>query len=365
MINDEISINYKDENGFLNMLKGYVEEGKWINICPSITATIPAEDIDPLDFAGLERLAAHEDTERHTGMYYSFEGEKLPLGRSAMKTLFDRCRISGSVLKDMSRKSLSSVLNTCLVYSAESALLRVFAGKVRAVLSSGTDKSYSVMDMDKIFGAASDYFKNNFDKSEFIEAEFSHEICIAKWQVEDDRIDEAYKSQFVSSNKRVKGEITVASSDTGYSGANIYYSIRIGGVNIALGKPLECEHRSGGDLSVFNDNLGMIFSKIQESIENISALQEIKIYHPVECLINIVKKLGISKKLAADIIDTYRALNDGDDDTAFNLYYQICSIGTNATSKGVGRSSFSMLDLEERIARALTLDFKEFDRIDY
>lgn len=359
MLVDTTNIVLNDEKEFLDLIKGYVDTGTWSTTLANYLELVPASKIKISDFDNLSDVKAFEDTAKNTGLYIKIEGKEFPVGKSAMKSIMDRCRVSGSVFREMSKPDLTKVLNTFLMYANGDALIRFANDKVRAVLA-GETNGYSIINMFDVFKETQNYLNKEYADSAFIQGTFTHELAVGKWEIVDNRISDLYKGTFKKfTSKKICGIVTVSDSDTGHSGANIYVSLKADNLVMALGKPIKCEHKGASTLADYEMNLKMILSKINESVEKINSLSKITVKHPNDTVNNMMKRVGLGKKYISAVWD-YRKMiysNPEESTNAKDLYLDICSILEFAD----GKSDIELLNIEERIGRIMSLNIPDYD----
>ena len=98
----------------------------------------------------------------------------------------------------------------------------------------------------------------------------------------------------------LKPVIRVTTSNTGDSGVNIYPMLMFGAgkKSIALGDPLRLEHKNGATLQKFEEQLKLTYGKYQLAVGKLSRLLMIPIYHPINCMVGVMKRLDVPKRYA-------------------------------------------------------------------
>lgn len=151
-------------------------------------------------------------------------------------------------------------------------------------------------------------------------------------------------------------------SDVGVSGANLYPILLTGGSDriIPLGDPLKLEHKCGADLEAFKTGMDCLYAKFKESIESQQKLLEIDIRYPYTTLLGVLKRIGAPKRISYEVADLFSAQNGNDPCTAYHLYLAMSDVIFEAQCEGA--SGTRIAQLEEIIARALHINWHEYDR---
>ncbi len=376
MVSDNTEIMYREKEEFLSTIKDYVTEGSWKNVESKLMYVIPAKKVPASTYSSdLGKIGIFKDTTSNSGsgLYLEYPDEEaelgedgiipsklIAMGKSSVRSLLQRAKIGGTVLGIMNREDFSNVANIALNYSGGMALLRISNGKVRGVLG-GSESAYSIIDMYDIFNETEKYLTNNFKKVDFVSGTFSHEISIARFSIRDDEITEAYVKCFKNFTSKIEALITVCSSDTGFSGANIYYSLVVNGKKLYLSTPMKVEHKQGATLKNFTDNLPLILPRIRDKIDKIKALESIDINYPAFCISHLMSKVGLGKKAISEIVEKWKVMFGDDPSNGMELYLAICETPDYMTIKSKRATESAILDVEERVSRILGLDFTEYD----
>lgn len=360
MILDNTEIMQREEKDFLDMIKNYVKEGSWETATTRQLLTAAAKNLNISNLTDLTKIEIFEDTANNSGLYLNVSDELKALGKSAMKSLFQRARINGSALHDVSKPGLETILNTCLPTAMGDALLRISNGKVRAVLG-GNENGYSIIDMYEVFDSTAKYLTQEFKEVDFVSGTFTHEASVARWEVRDERIGDAYERALKDFKSNVGALITVADSDTGFSGANIYVSINAGNRKIYLSSPMKVEHEKNADISEFKENLKGILSLINDKMLDLNNLGKIEVEFPIPCIKHVMHKVGLGKKAVSEVTSLWEVMYGNDKASALDIYLAICEVPGFMVQKSKRTSEVSILDVEERVARISTLDFSEYD----
>lgn len=164
-----------------------------------------------------------------------------------------------------------------------------------------------------------------------------------------------------SSPREMKPMIRISTSDTGSGGANIYPMLvsEDGNLTINLGTPLRLGHRNGTQIREFDSQLSMIFAKYQQGLKQLQSLLNVSIMNPVNCMKGVLDRLGIPRKYAAEAVELFCCQYGEEPCTAHEIYYGISEIPYMMACNGEDGSR--MAKMEEVLARAMKLDWEEYD----
>ena len=126
------------------------------------------------------------------------------------------------------------------------------------------------------------------------------------------------------------------------------------------GGPIGLEHKGDASIAKFKENLEGIFSQYGSQLEKLANLLDIEIENPANCFKEVMKRLGIPKKYAAPTLEIFEiGVAYKEHCTAHDIYYGLGELLMQLQiHKATGEQ---MLRMEEAIAKALTLNFAEYD----
>lgn len=304
------------------------------------------------------------DTIINTGLLLKDRNEYYPVRGCAIKSILDRAGIQGNGLRRVEKNVYARILNDCLKVANGEALIRFSAGKVSAVLS-GDCNDYSILDMEEIFLHSVEYLTDNFKGCSYLGGFYEHDMVSALWELSgEDKLLDAYRKELDLHGKNaanMKPVVRITTSDIGMGGANIFPMLVSGSENtvINLGSPIRLEHRYGHNIAEFDQKLKQLYSKYQLATGNLIKLLYVDIMHPVNCMKGIMDKLKIPKKYQAEAVELFVAQYGEEPCTAHDIYYGISEILYMLTCEGEEGSRITKM--EEIIARALSLNWQEFD----
>jgi hypothetical protein len=304
------------------------------------------------------------DTITNTGLLLKTRNQYYPVRACAIKSILDRAGINGSGLRRVGKNVYARILNDCLKATKGDALLRISEGKVSAVLG-GDSHDYAVLDMEQIFMHSVDYLTANFKGCRYLGGFYGHDMASALWELSgEDGLLEAYREELALHGKTVdemKPMVRITTSDIGAGGANIFPMLVSGEGNttISLGDPLRLDHRNGSSISEFDGQLEMLYGRYQLAMGNLSRLLDIEIQNPANCMKGVMDRLGIARRYAAEALELFKAQHGEDPCTAHDIYYGLSEIPYMLTCDGMEGGRIARM--EETIARALSLDWREYD----
>ena len=361
---DDAEKSFTNAPALLNFLNDREKNASWIigSHIGSLRVMLLEDAHTVLNTATQEILI---DTRNNTGLCIS--GEKLPetaLRSCALSSLFARARIGGAALGDVSKPVLRNIINECLKVAPKKGVskIRLAEGKVSAVLSS----SYVPLSMPEIFEMAVGYIDKRFPANYFAGGSWSHAISSAEWALSSEEgLLKAYKAALRKhgiKDTNIQPGLRLSSSDIGISGVNLMPKLVVGNdrLLLPLGGPVGLEHKGDASLVKFKENLQGVFAQYGDQLEKLASLLEITIQNPVNCMKLIMKRLAIPKKYAAPVLEIFGiGFGHNGHCTAHDIYYGLGELMMQMQiQKATGEQ---MLRTEEAIAKALTLNFADYD----
>ena len=306
----------------------------------------------------------YADTFRNTGLLLKVSGESYPVRSCAIKTICDRAGVSGNSLGKIPKPALADIFNHCIKVSSGFALLRYSEDKISAV--NGGDKSdYAPLPIPELFSITTKYLDLEYPGSLFAGGFYSHSIVSAVWELtNNDELLKTYKEALKNHGiitKTMKPALRLVSSDVGISGANLFPMLILDSEkNITLGNALRLEHNAGeATLEVFKEQLGMIFAQYKTAINGLIELLKTDIKYPVNCMLGVMKKIKLPKKLAYEAVELFKAQRGEEPCTAHDIYYGINEILFMLQCNGI--EGLKLVETEEKIARTLTIHWHDYD----
>ena len=308
---------------------------------------------------------AIEDTAENLKLAIKVKDKFFPLRDTAYKSLLDRAKVGGSALPKLPREKLAELINSCLALHKDSALLLVRDEKVSAA-HSGDTRDYSVLEIDQLLDGLQSKMDERFPGNQFSGGYVDHSITSASWTLPDQKTEllDTYTKLLAAEGKtamaaKVMPGIRFSTSDTGVASAKVsallvglQYPIHIGGM-------ISVEHRRQSKVPDFVESLDMLFAQFGDSVARLSGLLSIHLDHPVNAMTAICKRLALPKKAAMEAIDMFEMAIGEDSATAHDVFVAMQEIPFILKTQGTPESK--LLALQENMARALTLKWRDYD----
>lgn len=308
---------------------------------------------------------AIEDTAENLKLAIKVKDKFFPLRDTAYKSLLDRAKVGGSVLPKLPREKLAELINSCLALHKDSALLLVRDEKVSAA-HSGDTRDYSVLEIDQLLDGLQSKMDERFPGNQFSGGYVDHSITSASWTLPDQKTEllDTYTKLLAAEGKtamaaKLMPGIRFSTSDTGVASAKVsallvglQYPIHIGGM-------ISVEHRRQSKVPDFVESLDMLFAQFGDSVARLSGLLSIHLDHPVNAMTAICKRLALPKKAAMEAIDMFEMAIGEDSATAHDVFVAMQEIPFILKTQGTPESK--LLALQENMARALTLKWRDYD----
>ena len=308
---------------------------------------------------------AIEDTAENLKLAIKVKDKFFPLRDTAYKSLLDRAKVGGSALPKLPREKLAELINSCLALHKDSALLLVRDEKVSAA-HSGDTRDYSVLEIDQLLDGLQSKMDERFPGNQFSGGYVDHSITSASWTLPDQKTEllDTYTKLLAAEGKtamaaKLMPGIRFSTSDTGVASAmvsallvGLQYPIHIGGM-------ISVEHRRQSKVPDFVESLDMLFAQFGDSVARLSGLLSIHLDHPVNAMTAICKRLALPKKAAMEAIDMFEMAIGEDSATAHDVFVAMQEIPFILKTQGTPESK--LLALQEKMARALTLKWRDYD----
>ena len=312
--------------------------------------------------------AISADTARGTKLVLTGSKQETTAIRDcAIPTLQDRAQISGSALKRVAPDVLRDIINDCLNVANKNSTckIRIADDKVSAVMSS----EYVPLPMPEIFQAATEYIQTRFPRNTFAAGYWNHSITTAEWELSGETslvksyTDALKRHGIDTEDAPVRPGLRLSSSDIGISGVNLVPKLVVGKdrLLLPLGKAVGLEHKGNASMSRFLENLDGVFAIYSECLKDLTALLDVHINYPAGCMEAVLKQLGIAQKYAKPVLEVFeRAFDDDNTCTAHDIYYGLGELFMQAQIHGL--TGEAALRFEESVAKALTLNFRHYDK---
>ena len=370
---DNFSCSFRDLSRFLEFLKERKENSEWFT-APSRSLQFQSIKRD----SGLGNLYMQiyqdngkadilADTMDNTSILLNVNGCDYPVRSCALKTILERARISGYALSKVSTEVFTQILNYCLDVATGDSLIKVADEKVSAV-HGGDPNDYAILEMLPLVQRVKDYLDVSFPGNTFMTANFDHSIVTAIWSLDGQTHDllDTYRREIAAKGligkSNVRPGLRFTTSDVGMSGANLFPILLIGNGSriVPLGYPIKTNHKNKADMDYFGEQLSLLYARFMEAIEKQTKLLNIDVRYPANTLLGVLKRIGAPKKASYEALDQFQAQNGDKPCTAYELYLAMSEV--IFISQCEGASGGRIAQLEEIIARALHVNWSEYDR---
>ncbi len=366
---DEFMTTFSDVMDFLHFINRVEINSKWFkDKCKNISfeALIPRTEMaENLENEYKEKGIVNiiENTISNTGLILKLDDTPYLVRDCAVKSILARAKINGNALTKVDTSTLAKILNYCMNVANGNALFRFSEEKISAV-HSANESDYSILNLPELFSRTNDYLQFTYNNCNFMDAAFSHSLTSALWSVDDKSLKEIY-DDLLNTHKVEHGEIVPAvrltTSDIGISSATLFPILLMGDRKIptVVGDLIKLEHKNGATIDDFEFNLSLLYSTFQAAISNIADLLNIKIKNPVNCMIGVIKKIGLPKKYSLEAVENFKELHDESEVTAYDIYLGISEV--IFIMQCAKCSPTQIINTEEMIARALSIRWKDYD----
>ena len=360
---DDFTQTFVNQQEFIEFLHERENNSRWERY---ESKEIQFKAMDEADYMFSIDENVYADTFKNTQLLLKASGgEEYPVRTCAIKTICERARVSGNALNKVPKRALADIFNHCMKVSPGYALLRHSENKISAV-NGGDASDYAPLPIPELFGMTTDYLDTKLPGSIFAGGFYGHAMASALWELTNhDELLETYKEALKKHGitpKTMKPALRLSSSDVGVSGANLFpMLIYDGEKNITLGNALRLEHKAskGATLEAFGEQLEMIFAQYEKAIGGLTGLLETEIRYPANCMLGVMKKIGLTKKLSFEAVDLFKAQYGEDPCTAHNIYFGICEVIFMLQCNGA--DGLKLVENEEKIARTLTMRWTDYD----
>ena len=371
---DNFRCTFDDPGDFIQFLKERKETSRWMT-APSRNLVFESLEkntqmgelyLKLYDHDGRAEIIA--DTMENTSLLLKVNGETYPVRSCAIKSILERARISGHALNKVSKSIFTQILNYCMDVASGDSLIKVADDKVSAV-HGGDPKDYAILEILPLVQCVRSILDRDFAGNHFLTANFDHSIVTAIWSLDGqaNELMETYRQAVaekgVTEAMSARPGLRFTTSDVGVSAANLYPILLLGGSNriIPLGDPLKLDHKNGADLDAFASSMDQLYACFKESIERQQQLLNVEIRYPYTTMLGVLKRIGITKKMSYEVADLFAGQSGVSSGcNAYQLYLAMSDVIFLAQCEGA--SAYRIAQLEENIARALRINWHEYDR---
>ena len=360
----EWEMTFRDEETLLAAVRNTEAQSYWTEISNKHTR-----------FAGPDEAPdnAIKQYLRESGrsLYMAVGQDNVPISPTALEMLKIRCGFVGPGLNKGTDQELAILFNLWMKYIKEpTTTLLIRRGLIYGFYSG----KYLKMPAETVIKSARRAAEDRFGRTRLTHGYHSNLLTIASYELPDyaDQLVDAYQDAIENSGGGESAEvmpmISVITSDTGTHTASIRPCFKDGRREIYFGGDVSIKHdaRYGTGLMDFTEEATKIFARFDEIPKTIKKLADHVIAYPRECMTNVIRKLNGSgsslplslSRIAVENCDIH-ARSCGSI-SAYTVYLFLSEIPSMA--KDSSRYPFSSITrMEETVARALKLNWDEFD----
>jgi hypothetical protein len=344
-------------------------ESQWQRKQINYLRVVPLEETPPLfgtplPFDNCVSADAVEDTAKNLGLAIQLDGSCYPLRDTAWKSLLERAKIGGTALPKLSRSELAGVLNSCLALFQSDALLLIRQEKVAAV-HSGDTRDYSILDIDELLRQLRRGLDARFPGAVFEGGYSDHSTTTATFTLPDqkDELLDTYRKTLAAQGKAALADqlmpgLRFSTSDVGLSCAKLSALLFGLELPIQIGGVIAVEHRWEKTPADFSGAIDKAFAKFGDVIGKLEKLAHIDLEYPANAMTAACKKLSLPKKAAMEAISMFE-MTCGPVSTAHDVFMALQEILFLLKAEHTPQPK--LLAVEESLARALTLPWRDFD----
>ena len=371
---DNFRRTFDDPGDFIQFLKERKENSRWMTapsrnlVFESLEKNTQMGELYLKLYDHDDRAEIIADTMENTSLLLKVNGETYPVRSCAIKSILERARISGHALNKVSKSIFTQILNYCMDVASGDSLIKVADDKVSAV-HGGDPKDYAILEILPLVQCVRSILDRDFAGNHFLTANFDHSIVTSIWSLDGqaNELMETYRQAVaekgVTEAMSARPGLRFTTSDVGVSAANLYPILLLGGSNriIPLGDPLKLDHKNGADLDAFASSMDQLYACLKESIERQQQLLNVEIRYPYTTMLGVLKRIGITKKMSYEVADLFAGQSGVSSGcNAYQLYLAMSDVIFLAQCEGA--SAYRIAQLEENIARALRINWHEYDR---
>lgn len=374
---DSYCATFRDYESFIREINDMEQNSRWIpGVVTSemrLQALYPIEISEKAAVDGLDPALAMDTALYGTHLTLSAAGQTLLVRDTALPTLQEAARISGTALGRMSSEAYSTVLNEGFKTSGGSSLLLERYGKLSAC-HSGSGTGYEIMPVSELLEITGTVLRDKFGTAEFRTAFNSHSLTCAVWALPD------AQDTLVNIYQKALAEVGVSScypvnfmpcvkfctSDTAASAATLTPVFLMGKDRpIHFMDGIKVRHSRRGNVQsgtgTFEEEAEGIYAGFSAVPETVKRLASISVLHGENAVISLCRRYGIAKRYgeaAREEVCRYSGRNgviNGHD-----LYLAMTAAVVSA--KYCSASPVTVNNIEEALSRiAMLEDFSEHD----
>lgn len=366
---DDFAMSFNEQDALRDFLLEREANAGWQTV-PTSEVEFQAIDKDSINgkmllqsYKMLGKEGLINDTLKNTQLLLRAEDNVYPVRSCAIASILSRARISGNALSKVKKDVFAQILNHCLDVASGNALLRLSDDKISA-MHGGDDNEYAILQMPELFAKVTERLDKDFTGYNFVGGHFDHSMVTAIWSFPDnvellDSYTEALKIHGIDIEQYTPA-IRFSTSDIGVSGANLFPMLLTNkDRSITLGSPLCLEHKHGVSIEKFEEQLGLLYPRYIDAIDRLGKLIEVEVEYSYNTMLRVMKRIGVTKKLAYQVAEQWMAQHGEGGCTAHDLYFAISEVTFLLQCSGASGSKIAQM--EENISRALKIRWDDYD----
>lgn len=281
---------------------------------------------------------------------------ELPYDESAVQSICDRAEVSGRGITRLPETLFNIHLNDYFNYApSKSSIVNIYDNNVYACLS----ENYKILNIMDCVKRLIEHIDLSFDDVDILNYGISATYTYVDFEVRDTKVLKKYSKAFeikMNKNSKTFPVLRFVTSNTGYSGANLYPLLKSGSHLYFMCEPIVLNHKGDATIAKFSKNCEKIYSLILEGADKMEELAKISIDNPAECAANIAKEIKLPKKVMIPILEDMKEIYGYSTCSARDVYQYLSKYIETVEGDWKQHKAADM------VSRALSLDFKKFDR---
>ena len=259
-----------------------------------------------------------------------------------------------------------TIIDIGLKVSGEKTALALYSyGKIRTFNGGST---YAVLKQSEMFDAIISILNKDYGEFAFNGGTFTHGRTLASFELtgDTDKILETYTAACEEANsiksRGLKVQFDFSTSEIGDECATVSVRLTRGSMRILLGSAIKVQHSGQMTTKDFNDQLPLLLAKTKVMVEGLERLLTIPVSHPINCMVDIAKYVGLAKVQTMNSIAEFQTMADAmlQEDasttfTAHDVFYVLQEALMEMRKAGVATTTIERC--EENLSRTLIEEF--------
>ena len=305
----------------------------------------------------LKNIRVLEKNQLYISDEYDTNRKVLPYDEYAVNSICNRADVSGGAIHRVSKELFRAHLNEYFkVANKRETIINVYDGKIYACHS----QNYRILNIKHLSEVFVDYILDNYPNAEIVSCVVTPIVTYCDVALNNEALNKKYSdalSTKIGYSTSVYPVLRFITSNTGWSGANLIPLIYISKSIVITSHPIILKHEGKANIDKFAENCDKAFSLMLEGAEKLEDLANIDIDYPVNCAANVAQEIKLPKKMTLEIL--YKMEEDFGyaSATAKDVYLYLSKI------IALYDDPIKKFKMADQLSRALTLDFKKFDRV--